>query len=711
MAAMSPTLQARVDGASAADEIPVIATLSHQVDDNAYDGHPAALLRALKSTAASTQAGVVDDIDAPVKRFWLVNAIAFSGTPGEIREVAADPAVDTVDVDVKVHVTADAAVSSATPFPDAGTGDWGLAAIKVPTVWASYGLRGAGVTIGSIDTGVNASHPDLAGKIVAWHDFANGSPTPIDENGHGTHTAGTLVGGSAGGAPIGVAPDAHLVVARAMGADGVGSGSALLAAAEWMTDPDGNPATADQPSVINNSWSASNANDTWFRPMIRRWLDLGIVPVFAAGNNGPSAGSVASPAGYPEAIAVGASDTDQSIPPFSARGPVIWQNADGLGPAAGTALAKPDLVAPGVGVTSTVGSGYLAYSGTSMASPHVAGVAALIREANPSLSPQAVGDILRMTADDIGAPGVDPSSGYGQVDALRAVEAAAGPAPDTRFVTSPPAVTNARTLTYTLALTSGGTAARIRVDGGDWSAPSPATTVALALPEGKHVVEAQAVDASGVVDATPARSAVTVDRTKPKVTIRLGRSGVKTTFRSTISDALSGPVRGSLRWSFGAGKLSHGATVTRRFAEGGRRRVVLSARDAAGNETYVTRVFTPRAASAVRGLAVPRVASRRGRAIAVAGRLVRPATLRVTLRRVTTPAVATAATGLAATFDTPTLSRPLRHTALAGRRAKSFRVRVPVRGLKPGRYVVEVRAAERGTTLGTLEMSRSVRIR
>ena len=708
---MSPSLQTRVDASSVTDEIPVIATLRRQVHDDAYDGHPTALLRALRRTAASSQAGVVDGIDAPVKRFWLVNAIAFSGTPDEIRQVAADPAVDTVDIDVKVHLTADAHASSAAPFPDAAGGDWGLAAIKAPTVWSTYGLRGAGVTIGSIDTGVNANHPDLAGKIVAWHDFANGSPTPIDENGHGTHTAGTLVGGSAGGAPIGVAPDAHLVVARAMGADGVGSGSALLAAAEWMTDPDGNPATADQPSVINNSWSASTANDTWFRPMIRRWLDLGIVPVFAAGNNGPSTGSVASPAGYPEAIAVGAIDTDQSVPPFSARGPVVWQNTDGLGPVAGTVLAKPDLVAPGVGVTSSVGSGYLAYSGTSMAAPHVAGVAALVREANPSLSPQAVGDILRMSADDIGTPGVDPSSGYGRLDAMRAVEAAAGPAPDTRFVTAPPAVTNARTLTFTLALSSGGTAARIRVDGGDWTAPSPETTVSLALPEGRHVVEAQAVDASGVVDATPARSTVTVDRTKPKVRIRLRRSGRSTTFRSTISDALSGPVRGSVRWSFGAGQLSRGATVTKRFAEGGRRRVVLTARDAAGNESYATRVFRPRAASAVRGLAVPRVASRRGRALAIAGRLVRPATVRVTLRRVRTPTVAATARGLAATFTAPALSPPLRRAALAGGRAQRFRVRVRVRGLKRGRYLVEVSAAERGTTLGRLHMSRTVRIR
>lgn len=707
---MSPSLEARVDASAPSDRIAVIATLHAQVGGARFEGRPQALLRALRTTAARTQADVVDDIGRPVRRFWLVNAIAFSGTPQEIREVAADPAVDAVDADVEVRVADAPSVQAATPFPDAGTGDWGLAAINVPTVWSAYGLRGAGVTIGTIDTGVNAGHPDLAGKIVAWRDFVSGSPTPVDENGHGTHTAGTMVGGSAGGAPIGVAPDANLIVARAMGADGVGPGSALLAAAEWMTDPDGNPATADQPGIVSNSWSASTANDTWFRPMIRRWLDLGMVPVFAAGNAGPAAGSVGSPAGYPEAIAVGAIDSNDGVPSFSGRGPVVWQNADGLGPAAGTVLSKPDLVAPGVGVTSSTGSGYLSYSGTSMAAPHVAGVAALLRQANPTLSAQSVADILRLSADDIGTPGIDPNSGFGRLDALRAVEAAAGPAPDTRFTATPAALTNARPLLYAVAVTGGGTAVRTRVDGGPWSAPTAPGTLSLDVPEGRHVVEAQGIDAAGVVDATPARHAVTVDRTGPRVRIRMVRSGTATTFRGTVKDGLSGAVRGTIRWSFGEGRLARGATVTRRFAEGGRRRVVLTARDAAGNESYVARTFAPRAASAVRALTAPKAASRRGSALTVAGRLVRPATVRVTLRRMTA-ATAAASTGLASSFAAPRLSPPVRRAAVAGRAGDGFRARVRVSGLRPGLYRLEVSAAERGTTLGKLHISRRIEIR
>lgn len=706
-AAPTPALSARLDAAAPADRIGVIATLTRQVDGEGYAGRPQALLRALQRTADATQDAVTDEISGPVRPFWLINAVAFTGTPDEVRAVAADPAVETVDLDAAVVLT-DAAHADAAPFPDAGSGDWGVPAIHAPAAWASYGVRGAGVRVGTIDTGVNASNPELAGKVVAWRDFVGSSPTPVDDNGHGTHTAGTIAGGSAGGGPIGVAPEARLVVAKAMGANGVGPGSALLAAAEWMTDPDGNPATADQPGVVSNSWSASSANDTWFRPMIRRWLELGIVPVFAAGNTGPGAGSIGSPAGYPEAIAVGAIDTDDAVPGFSSRGPIVWQNPDGLGPEAGTLLAKPDLVAPGVGIVSSVGTGYLTYSGTSMAAPHVAGVAALVRQANPALPPAAVADILRSSAVDLGAAGPDSATGMGRVDAVRAVEAAIGPAPDTRFTTTPPAMTNAASLDYAVALSGGGQTVRFRVDGGDWTAPSPVLALSLPLAEGRHVVEAQAVDAAGAVDPSPARHAVTVDRTRPRVAIGWSLSGTRATFRARVSDSLSGPRQDSIRWSFGEGETARGARVVRRFAESRRRWVVLSARDAAGNESLAVRALHPRAASAVRDLTVPAVASRHAATVTVAGRLVRPARLRAVLRPLRSGARVTG-TGLAASFDPERLGGPVAHSATVSRGAAAFRLAVRVRGLRPGGYRLEVRASEPGD--GALVITRRIQVR
>jgi subtilisin family serine protease len=706
-AAVSPTLADRLASSDPGDRIAVVATLDRQVDGLDHEGRPAALLRALRRTAAATQPGVADAVEGPVRSFWLVNAIAFSGTPEEVRAVAADPAVDAVDLDAPVRI-ADAALAQA-PFPDPGGGNWGLAATRVPAVWSGYGLRGAGVTVGTIDTGVDPAAAALAGRVVAWRDFIGQSPTPHDDNGHGTHTAGTIAASPVGGAPIGVAPETRLVVARAMGANGIGPGSALLAAAEWMTDPDGDPATADQPAVINNSWSATDPNDTWFRPMMRRWLELGIVPVFAAGNSGPATGSIGSPAGYPEAIAVGALDTGDVVPGFSARGPVVWDDRDGMGPAAGTVLAKPDLAAPGVGVVSTVGSGYLAYSGTSMAAPHVAGIAALVRQANPALTPAQVADVLRAGAADVGPPGLDAASGAGRVDALRAVELAHGPAPDTRFTATPPAATNAAALDYAVALSDGGVAVRTRVDGGGWSAPTTSGAVRLSVPEGRHVVEAQAIDAAGVADPSPARHVVTVDRTRPRITVRTARRGTATVFRGTVADAGAGAAPRTLRWSFGPGELARGPRVTRRFGEGRARRVVVTARDAAGNVAFASRTFRPRAATAVRGLRVTPRASRRGGAVRVTGRLVRPARLTATLRPVR-PAAMTAQTGPARSFARVAVGAPVRRAARAGARGNGFELRLRARGLRPGSYLLELRAGEPGTDLGRLRVTRTVRV-
>ncbi|WP_217923306.1 S8 family serine peptidase [Miltoncostaea oceani] len=703
LAGTTPGLDARLADAGAGDRIAVVATLGPQVDGGAYEGRPEVLLRALRRTAARTQADVADAVDGPVRSFWLVNAIAFHGTPGEIAAVAADPAVDVVDVDAPVRI-ADAAATAATPFPDAGSGDWGLAATRVPAAWAAFGVRGGGVRVGTIDTGVDPAARALAGKVVAWRDFVGGGATPYDDNGHGTHTAGTIAGGAEGGAPIGVAPEARLVVARAMGADGVGAGSALLAAAQWMTDPDGDPATADQPAVVNNSWAATDPNDTWFRPMIRRWLELGIVPVFAAGNTGPGAGTIGSPAGYPEALAVGALDQSDAVPSFSGRGPITWDDRDGLGPARGTLLPKPDVAAPGVGITSSVGSGYLAYSGTSMAAPHVAGLAALVRQAAPALTPQAVADAIRAGAVDVGTPGVDPASGAGRIDAVRTIESVLGPAPDTTWTRTPAATTNARVLEYAVALT-GGVAVRTRVDGGAWSEASPQTTIALTLPEGRHVVEAQAIDAAGVADRSPARHTVLVDRTRPRPVITITGHGTAATFRARVADARTG----TLRWSFGDGETARGSRVTRRFGEARARRIVLSVRDAAGNEGFAVRAYRPRAATAVRSLRVTPTASRRGGSVRVSGRLVRPARLQATLRPVRTPAAAAAIRGLAASFTPARIGAPVRR---ASRPASGggFRITVSARGLRPGAYVLELRAPERGTDLGALRLTRRVQV-
>jgi subtilisin family serine protease len=220
-----------------------------------------------------------------------------------------------------------------------------------------------------------------------------------------------------------------VLVAKAMGADGQGAGTALLAAAEWMADPDGNPATADFPAAVNNSWTGGDANDPWFRSTMRVWLALGIVPVFAAGNSGPAGGSIGSPASYPEALSVAAVDDLGVLAGFSSRGPVLWENRDGTGPVPGTSLLKADVAAPGVAIVSSVGSGYQTYSGTSMAAPHVAGVVGLLKAAVPALGAAQIADLIRRTARDGGPAGPDAGYGTGVVDALSAVAGVLGAPP------------------------------------------------------------------------------------------------------------------------------------------------------------------------------------------------------------------------------------------------------------------------------------------
>jgi subtilisin family serine protease len=422
-AGVTPELEQVLRRSLPFDRIPVVATLREQAAPSHGEG-PAGIIEALQRTAGRTQPGLLSRVALTSPRaFWLVNALAASALPTQIRPLAADRAVATVDLDPAVAIRSGPAGRKR--LAQAGALNRGLDAIRARQAWRATGVTGASVRVGSIDTGVDARHPALAGRIAGWRDVIAGRAAPYDDNGHGTHTAGVIAGGDPG-APVGVAPGAKLLVAKAIRGDGRGMGSDILAAAQWLADPDGNRATADFPSVVNSSWGqAADPNDVWFRPMIARWRSLGIVAVFAAGNGGPRAGSVGSPSSYPEALAVGAVDGERGVAPFSSRGPVDWQNRDGAGPAPGP-IAKPDLVAPGVDVVSSITGGYAPMTGTSMAAPHVAGVAALVRSANPTLTVPQVEQILRTTAADVGPPGPDAPSGAGRVDALAATRSAAG---------------------------------------------------------------------------------------------------------------------------------------------------------------------------------------------------------------------------------------------------------------------------------------------
>jgi len=300
---------------------------------------------------------------------------------------------------------------------------YGLKRIKIPELRAKYfGLDGALVRLGVIDTGVDARHPDLFGRVVAYKDFIDARiTTPRDDHGHGTHVAGTMAGAVSASQSVGVAPRAELLVAKTFDSRGSSKDSDMLLAMQWLADPDQDPSTNDFPRAINSSWNVDGdvtkidyATEP-FCVAITKLKSMGIASVVAAGNDGPGKSSIKIPGACPEAITVAATDDRDAVTDFSSRGPAVWANG---------AIAKPDIAAPGKGVNSAdSGGGYRTRSGTSMASPHVAGFLGLFFQREPGKSVDEAIANLRATATDLGPTGTDASSGAGLLNSLKSIEA------------------------------------------------------------------------------------------------------------------------------------------------------------------------------------------------------------------------------------------------------------------------------------------------
>jgi len=270
---------------------------------------------------------------------------------------------------------------------------------------------------------VDVNHPDLAdcwrGGVNSWFDPNGEHSTPYDRNGHGTHIMGIMVGGSYEGTAIGVAPDAVWIAVKIFDDSGFASYSAVHRGFQWLLDPDGNPQTDDAPDVVNNSWGFDQNPDqciTEFQEDIEILKTAGIAVVFSAGNRGPSGYTSISPANYPESFAAGAVDASDTIDFSSSRGP---SSCDGS--------IYPELAAPGVNIKTadlTLGgaipASYAYVSGTSFASPHVAGAMALLLNAVPGVTVSELEAALKESALDLGAAGPDDAYGYGLLDVLEA---------------------------------------------------------------------------------------------------------------------------------------------------------------------------------------------------------------------------------------------------------------------------------------------------
>lgn len=285
--------------------------------------------------------------------------------------------------------------------------------INADDVWNmqdSFGsnITGKNITIAILDTGVNYNHPDLKDNYIAngSYDYVNGDNDPMDDHGHGTHCTGIAVGRGNGSnyQYIGVAPDAKFYSLKIIASDGSGTLDnyklAMKKAVSLGVDVVSMSFGTPGPGVPTDEFCIE-ADDT---------VDAGVVVVTAAGNLG-SYRNITSPGCAQKVITVGATDKSDNIAYFSSRGPVEWD---------GNYMIKPDVVAPGVSITSTDKDGtYSIKHGTSMSTPHVAGAAALILQAHPDFEPQDVKDLLKDTAVDLGYD--ENTQGGGRIDLLRAL--------------------------------------------------------------------------------------------------------------------------------------------------------------------------------------------------------------------------------------------------------------------------------------------------
>ncbi|HNY12685.1 MAG TPA: S8 family serine peptidase, partial [Candidatus Wallbacteria bacterium] len=374
--------------------------------------------KSLQAHARISQKPLIDFIKSlgqsiKAESLWITNAMVITGNRNIVSMIASRPEVDMVYLNATVTIGKPLPAKRISPSKPDQICEWNIETMNVPAIWTKYNLRGENVKIGHLDTGCDASHPDCAGKIYAFHDFiSEKNDVAYDDQGHGTHTIGTIMGGNASGRYIGVAPNATIAVAKVFDQNGSAKDETLLKAMQWIMDPDGDPATNDAPRLVSNSWGSDETVKT-FWDAVESWRAANIFPLFAAGNSGPSAKTVGTPGGLLNAVAVGATDKNDKIASFSSRGPILWD---------GVATIKPDVSAPGQDIYSAVPGGKWGLkSGTSMATPAVAGVIALLYQANPDLSINDITQILEMTGKDLGAPGKDNDFGSCRIDAYQAV--------------------------------------------------------------------------------------------------------------------------------------------------------------------------------------------------------------------------------------------------------------------------------------------------
>ncbi|MFI8453653.1 S8 family serine peptidase [Streptomyces erythrochromogenes] len=438
---IEPKLRAQLDGSAKAAfwvYLDSAADLTAAGKQQTRAAKAETVLRTKKDHAARSQADVIKALDgagAEYTSYWIVNAVRVVGSEKLAGTLAQRPEVARIDADDKVDLPKPAEGKREKAVADAV--EWNIDRIKAPQVWDQIGVRGEGIVVANIDSGVDHTHPAVAGQYRGknadgsyshaynWFDPAGvcAGAAPCDNNDHGTHTMGTMVGDDGGANKIGVAPGAKWIAAKGCESNSCSEAS-LLASGQWIvapTDLNGqNPRPDLAPHIVNNSWGGTGG-DSWYQQIVDTWRAAGIFPAFSNGNAGPGCSTSGSPGDYASSYSSGAFDINNAIASFSSRG---------AGPGG---IVKPNISAPGVNVRSSVpGGAYEAFSGTSMASPHTAAAVALLWSAAPALEGDIAqteslldGTALDTDSSQCGGNAADNNVfGEGRLDVLAAVNAA-----------------------------------------------------------------------------------------------------------------------------------------------------------------------------------------------------------------------------------------------------------------------------------------------
>ncbi len=416
------------------EKIAILVHLTEKPNYEAIKGLPPKdYVEFLKTFSENSQRKILNylnenflDAISDLRPYWIFNGFYVKATSEVIEKLAQREDVEYIIEDFIIKI---GTIPGEELEPPVRAIEWNILRVKADSCWME-GYDGSGVIIGHMDTGVDVSHPALSGKWLSpyWYDPVNGQPNPYDDNWHGTHTMGTILGGDGLGPfteDIGVAPGAKFVTCKICNASGSCPSSAIHAGFQRIAEWKGQGVNI---VAASNSWGSANTTSLEFWQDCLNLRNLGIMPVFAIGSGGPNPGTAGTPGNFPTVIGVGATDSGDNIASFSSRGPApnqppwndttYWLRPDWN-------FIKPDLSAPGVSIRSSVpGGNYGNASGTGHATPHVTGAIAILYEKNPYLD---IYEIYRLLTDYAyhppqGEPYPNNDYGWGRLDVYKALK-------------------------------------------------------------------------------------------------------------------------------------------------------------------------------------------------------------------------------------------------------------------------------------------------